>query len=117
LLSAKSRARTHSIHGNQEKLARVDPEDLWINSKDAGARGIADGQMVRVFNSQGVSILPARVNEDIAPGVVGMKDGAWYTPGADGADTNGCANILSVDRPSPSGATTYNTNFVEVEPA
>lgn len=117
LMSAKSRARTHSIHGNQEKLARVDPENLWINSADAAARGIADGQLVRVFNSQGVSVLPARVDDDIAPGVVGMKDGAWYTPGPDGADTEGCANILSVDRPSPAGATTYNTNFVEVEPA
>ena len=117
LMSAKSRARTHSIHGNQKKLARVDPENLWINSADAAARGIVDGQLVRVFNSQGVSVLPARVDDDIAPGVVGMKDGAWYTPGPDGADTEGCANILSVDRPSPAGATTYNTNFVEVEPA
>ena len=117
LMSAKSRARTHSIHGNQEKLARVDPENLWINSADAAARGIANGQLVRVFNSQGVSVLPARVDDDIAPGVVGMKDGAWYTPGPDGTDTEGCANILSVDRPSPAGATTYNTNFVEVAPA
>jgi len=117
LISAKSRARTHSIHGNQKILARVDPEDLWMNSADADSRGIANGQMVRVFNSQGVSTLPARVNDDIAPGVVGMKDGAWYSPGPDGADTEGCANILSADRPSPAGATTYNTNFVEVEPA
>ena len=116
LMSAKSRARTHSIHGNQEKLGRVDPDDIWINTADAAARGIADGQTVRVFNSQGASVLPAKVTDDIAPGVVGMKEGAWYTPGEDGADTEGCANILSADRPSPSGATTYNTNFVDVQP-
>ena len=39
LCSPKSRARTHSIHGNQPLLARVDPDDVWMNPADArGAR-------------------------------------------------------------------------------
>jgi len=29
----------------------------------------------------------------------------------------GCANALAEDRSAPCGATTYNTNLVEVEPA
>jgi anaerobic dimethyl sulfoxide reductase subunit A len=33
--SPKSRARTHSIHGNQSVLARVDPDDVWMNSVNA----------------------------------------------------------------------------------
>jgi anaerobic dimethyl sulfoxide reductase subunit A len=53
----------------------------------------------------------------IAPGVVSIKEGAWFTPDADGADTTGCANALTADRSAPCGATTYNTNLVEVEPA
>jgi len=114
LCSSKSRARTHSIHGNQEKLGRVDPDDIWINSDDAAARGIEHGQKVRVFNSRGATLLPANVTNDIAPGVVSIKEGAWYTPGEDGDDTEGCANTLSADRSSPGGATTYNTNFVDV---
>ena len=117
LCSAKSRARTHSIHANQDRLARVDPDDVWINTGDAAARGIADGQQVRVYNSRGATLLPARVTDDIAPGVVTIKEGAWYTPDENGDDTEGCANTLSADRPSPSGATTYNTNFVDVQPA
>lgn len=115
LCSSKSRARTHSIHGNQEKLGRVDPDDVWINSNDAAARGIENGQKVRVFNSRGATLLPAKVTDDIASGVVSIKEGAWYTPGEDGDDTKGCANALSADRASPGGATTYNTNFVDVE--
>jgi anaerobic dimethyl sulfoxide reductase subunit A len=31
LCSPRSRARTHSIHGNQPLLARVDPDDVWMN--------------------------------------------------------------------------------------
>jgi anaerobic dimethyl sulfoxide reductase subunit A len=48
---------------------------------------------------------------------VSIKEGTWFTPDADGLDRHGCANVLTADRSSPCGATTYNTNFVEVEPA
>jgi anaerobic dimethyl sulfoxide reductase subunit A len=117
LCSPKSRARTHSIHGNQEKLGRVDPDDVWLHPDDAAARGIADGQRVRVFNEHGAVFLPARVTDRIAPGVVSIKEGAWFSPDATGTDTAGCANAVTADRTAPCGATTYNTNNVEVAPA
>jgi anaerobic dimethyl sulfoxide reductase subunit A len=115
--SSKSRARAHSVHGNQPKLARVDPDDVWINTADAAARGIENGQKVRVFNQHGATFLPARVTDDIAPGVVSIKEGAWFTPDDDGVDTEGCANAMTEDFSAPSGATTYNTNFVDVQSA
>jgi anaerobic dimethyl sulfoxide reductase subunit A len=117
LCSPKSRARTHSIHGNQPLLARIDPDDVWMNTADANQRGIANGERVRVFNDRGSTVLPVKVTSRIAPGVVSIKEGAWVTPGSDGADTNGCANVLAEDRSAPCGATTYNTNLVEVERA
>jgi anaerobic dimethyl sulfoxide reductase subunit A len=117
LCSPKSRARTHSIHGNQPILERADRDDVWMNTADAAARGIIDGQRVRVFNDRGATILPARVTDRIAPGVVSIKDGAWFTPDADGADTHGCCNVLTADRSAPSGASTFNSNFVEIAPA
>jgi anaerobic dimethyl sulfoxide reductase subunit A len=115
LCSPKSRARTHSIHGNQDQLARIDPDDVWLNTDDAAKRGIVNGEKVRVFNDRGSTLLPARVTSRIAPGVVSIKEGAWYTPDRDGTDTRGCANVLADDRSAPCGATTYNTNLVEVE--
>ncbi|MCX7363334.1 MAG: molybdopterin-dependent oxidoreductase, partial [Alphaproteobacteria bacterium] len=115
LCSPKSRARTHSIHGNQALLARIDPDDVWMNTGDAAARGIASGQTVRVYNDRGSTLLPVKVTDRIAPGVVSIKEGAWFTPGRDGTDTKGCANVLADDRSAPSGATTYNTSLVEVE--
>ena len=116
LCTPKSRARTHSIHGNQPGLARVDPDTVWLHPVDAAARGIADGQKVRVFNSIGATVLPATVTDRIAPGVVSIKEGAWFTPDPDGIDTEGCANALTTDRASPCGATTYNTNAVQIAP-
>jgi anaerobic dimethyl sulfoxide reductase subunit A len=117
LCTPKSRARTHSIHGNQDKLGRVDPDTVWIHPHDAAERGIADGQKVRVFNDIGATVLPAQITDRIAPGVVSIKEGAWYTPGPDGVDSRGCANVLTTDRSAPCGATTYNTNQVEIEAA
>jgi anaerobic dimethyl sulfoxide reductase subunit A len=116
LCTPKSRARTHSIHDNQALLQRADRQDVWLHPADAAARGIADGQRVRVFNDRGATILPARVTDRIAPGVVSIKEGAWFTPDADGTDTRGCANVLCSERAAPSGASTYNTGRVEIEP-
>jgi anaerobic dimethyl sulfoxide reductase subunit A len=117
LCSPKSRARTHSIHGNQPLLARIDPDDVWMNTEDAAARGIKNGDTVRVFNDRGSTLLPVKVTKRIAPGVVSIKEGAWFTPDGNGTDTKGCANVLADDRAAPCGATTYNTNLVEVERA
>jgi len=117
LCSPKSRARTHSIHGNQPHLARVDPDTVWIHPTDAAARAITDGQPVRVFNDIGATVLPAQITDRIAPGVVSIKEGAWFTPDQTGTDGKGCANALTTDRAAPCGATTYNTNQVEIVPA
>jgi anaerobic dimethyl sulfoxide reductase subunit A len=114
LCTPKLRARTHSIHSNQAKLARVDRDDVWMHPLDAAARGIADGDAVRVFNDHGATVLPARVTDRMAPGVVSIKEGAWFTPDSAGTDHRGCANVLTEDRSAPCGATTYNTNEVEV---
>ncbi len=117
LVSPKSRARTHSIHDNQPILMRADRDDVWINTADAAARAIADGQRVRVFNARGETVLPARVTDRIAPGVVSIKEGVWFALDADGRDTRGCANVLTLDRASPAAAATFNTCFVDVAPA
>ena len=117
LCTPKSRARTHSIHGNQPHLARVDPDTVWMHPADARARGILDKQKVRIFNDIGATVLPVEITDRIAPGVVSIKEGAWFAPGSNGDDTQGCANVLTTDRAAPCGATTYNTNQVEIEAA
>ena len=112
----KSRARTHSIHDNQPILSRADRDDVWLHPVDAAARGIVNGQAVRVFNHRGATVLPARVTDRIAPGCVSIKEGAWFTPNARDEDTHGCANVLTADRTSPAGAAPFNSCFVDVAP-
>ena len=115
LCSPKSRARTHSIHGNQPLLARVDLDTVWLHPDDARKRNIVHGQRVKISSAAGATILPAEITDRIAPGVVSVKEGAWFTPDAGGTDTAGCGNALTLDRSAACGATTYNTNQVEIE--
>ena len=117
LVTPKSRARTHSIHDNQPILARADRDDVWMHPTDAAARGIVNGQPVRVFNARGTTVLPAHVTDRIAAGVVSIKEGAWFVLDATGQDTHGCSNLLTADQASPAGASTYNTCSVDVAPA
>ena len=88
-----------------------------MHPMDAQARGLTDGQRVRVFNDIGQTELPVQVTDRIMPGVVSIKEGAWFAPDADGIDRQGCANALTTDRSAPSGATTYNTVQVDVRAA
>ena len=82
MVTPKSRARTHSIHDNQEILARADRQDVWLHPDDAAARGIADGAKVRVFNQRGATILPVRVTDRIVRGscVSRKEPGSRRTP-------------------------------------
>jgi anaerobic dimethyl sulfoxide reductase subunit A len=88
---------------------------VWLHPEDARVRGIADGDPVRVFNQRGSVLLPARVTDRIAPGVVAIKEGAWFTPDAEGRDTRGSVNVLTAGDASPAGASTYNTCEVQIE--
>jgi anaerobic selenocysteine-containing dehydrogenase len=83
----------------------LDGHYYWImrmNSVDAAARGIKEGDLIRAFNDRGSVILCAQVGERLQPGTVHSYEScAEYNPlGTPGksADRGGCVNILSPDR-------------------
>jgi trimethylamine-N-oxide reductase (cytochrome c) len=88
----------------RKQYAVADREPILVNPKDAAARGIKDGAVVRVFNDFGQILAGVRVTEDIQPGSVRVCEGAWYDPAEPGvAGTickNGCANVLTRDIPT-----------------
>ena len=47
---------------------------------DAAARGIADGDIVRLYNDRGACLAGARLTDGIRRGVVQLPTGAWYDP-------------------------------------
>jgi len=109
--------RTHSRFDNVPWTKELEAQSVFINGVDAQARGIKDGDMVRVFNDRGQTILPACVTERIMPGVVDIPEGAWYAPDENGVDRGGCPNVLINDEPSPGGALCTNTALVQIEKA
>jgi len=117
LITTHFKRRAHSQFESVPWLRELMPQAISINTVDARARGIKDGDKVRVFNDRGEIIIPARVTERIMPGVVDLPQGAWYDPDEDGVDRGGCANVLTKDARSPCGAATYNTALVEVQKA
>ncbi len=117
LITPHPKRGTHSSLDMVPWLREVEPQAVWINTSDAGSRGIADGDLVDIFNDRGRVRIPARVTERIMPGVVCLPEGSWYNPDEDGVDRGGCANVLTPDERSPGGAAIANTVLVQVEPA
>ncbi len=64
----------------------ADREPCVISPADAEARGIADGDVVRVFNDRGQILAGAVVSDGVRKGVIRVCEGGWYdpAPGPDG---------------------------------
>lgn len=115
MISTHCPRRAHSQFDNIPWLQEWVSQAITMNSVDAEARNIRNGDMVRVFNDRGQMITQARVTERIIPGVVDTPQGAWYAPDPEGIDRGGCANVLTQNTISPAGAFPSNTALVQVE--
>ncbi|HLX36466.1 MAG TPA: molybdopterin dinucleotide binding domain-containing protein, partial [Candidatus Binataceae bacterium] len=96
-------------------------EPIRINREDAAARGIASGDIVRVFNDRGAILAGASVSDEIRRGVVQMATGAWYDPEHPGVigslDKHGNPNVLTLDKGTSKLAQgpSAQTTLVEIE--
>jgi trimethylamine-N-oxide reductase (cytochrome c) len=86
----------------KDHRVKVGDHEYWIiriNSKDAEARGIKEGDLVKAYNDRGAVILAAQITERVPPGTChSYESAAEYQPiGKPGAspDRGGCVNILS----------------------
>jgi anaerobic dimethyl sulfoxide reductase subunit A len=115
LITTHIRRRIHSVYEMVPWLKELDdPQSVKMNSVDAVVRNIKDGDIVRVFNGRGETILPAKITERIMPGVVDIPEGAWYDPDEKGIDRGGNPNVLTKDAASPGGSFPSNTCLVEI---
>ncbi|CAM5179544.1 hypothetical protein BTHI11S_03255 [Bosea thiooxidans] len=72
-----------------------------MHPDDAAARGIADGDIIRLSNQRGACLAAVRLTDGIRRGVVQLPTGAWYDP-ADPQDdkplcVHGNPNVLTRD--------------------
>ncbi len=76
-------------------------EPVRLHPRDAAARGVADGDIVRLWNYRGACLAGAMLSEALCPGVVQLSTGAWYDPDDPAADNPLCVhgnpNVLTRD--------------------
>ena len=124
LVSNQPKTRLHAqldngVTSQERKVQGREP--LTIHPDDAAARGIAEGDVVRVYNERGACLAGAMVKDAVRPGVVQMATGAWFDPvEADETaplDRHGNPNVLTLDKgcSSLSQGPSANSALVEVE--
>jgi anaerobic selenocysteine-containing dehydrogenase len=99
-----------NLDGHRKMEARTS-QRLEMHPADAAARGIADGDAVRVWNDRGSLKLTALMNPSLPAGVVAGKLD-WAKLSADGENVNALTSERLTD--IGAGATFYST-LVEVE--
>src|SRR5262249_57563857 len=82
-----------------------------MDGEDAGARGLTDGALVKVWNDLGEVHLPLRVTDTICRGVVSSLKGAWMRTSDNGQTVSALAPTHKADI---SHGACYNDARVEV---
>ncbi len=87
LISPKADAGLNSTFSNRPEVDQT-TGTLLMHPEDAGARGIREGDRVRVFNSRGSCLLRAALNADVTPGVVVARAVRWNRKSPDRRNVN-----------------------------
>jgi anaerobic selenocysteine-containing dehydrogenase len=109
-MTPNTKNRIHSQFNNLEMIRALSPEPfVQIHPEDAGARGVSDGDIVRIFNDRGEIRVPARLDWAVRSGCVAVTNGWWITQG-------GSVNFCSLGRETDMGhGAAFHDNLVEVE--
>ena len=86
-----------------------------VNLSDADKRGLKGAKHVRVWNDRGAVVLPLKITDAVAPGVVASEKGAWLATSTTGQTISA---LVSADtRADLARGACYNDTSVEVERA
>jgi anaerobic dimethyl sulfoxide reductase subunit A len=115
ILFSHSRFRIHSTYANLPSLKRGKESSptVEIGPSDAAARGLQDGDMVKVYNDRGRVRLRCTINKDLYPGVVVIPEGTWVKDFVEGNPYE-----LTHDKVSPTSDNyAYYDCLVQIEKA
>ncbi len=117
LITPHPKLRTHAMFSNIPWIRQKDPEPLLeMNLADSQARGIKDGDIVRVFNDRGEVTLKAKTNQGVRASSVKLEEG-WPPH----EYIEGTHQSLTHETLNPAQQATFEPNFgcydvlVEVE--
>ncbi len=110
IVSPKSHGFLNSCYANMDQKIKGQGEQfVMINKVDAEARGIIEGDRVRVMNGRGGFKGVARISEDVTPGIVVATLGYWRQL------NDGTVNSISSSAFTDMGhAPSFSDNLVEV---
>lgn len=113
LLTPAAHHFLNSSFANIPSLQKAEKEPrIWVNPKDAAARGIQNGDWLRVWNDRGEVRLKAVVSQNVKPGVAWSPSLWWHRD----SPLGGNVNALTSDRLTDmGGGPTFHTNLVEFE--
>jgi anaerobic selenocysteine-containing dehydrogenase len=115
VISPPARHLLNSSFANIDSLLKLDNGPaLHISPADAARRGIADGDLVRIFNARGEHRAQAQVSARARPGVVVAFSIYWHKHSPGGHNCNAVTSQALTDHGN--GATFYDC-LVEVEKA
>ena len=115
MISPPARNFLNSSFVNVPSLRAIEREPIVeLHADDAAARGIVDGQRVRVVNDRGGYLCTAAINRRARPGVVNGLGVWWRKFGAEGTNVNELTHqrLTDIGR-----APTFYDCLVEVLPA
>jgi anaerobic selenocysteine-containing dehydrogenase len=113
LITAKSAHHfLNSTYANLPRHLAAEREPMLdLHPDDAAARGIEDGDVVRVHNARGAVFARARLGEVVGPGVVVLPSG-WWASRSGGTSANALTTQELTDR---GGGAAVHAARVEVE--
>src|SRR5258708_12846002 len=107
LIANQPGTRLHSrldVGATSQRAKVAGREAIQMHPDDAAARGIAAGDVVRVFNDRGACLAGAALTSAVRHGVVRRATGACFVPVPEAGPAPLCAhgnpNVLTAGRPS-----------------
>ncbi|MEM9139133.1 MAG: molybdopterin guanine dinucleotide-containing S/N-oxide reductase, partial [Pseudomonadota bacterium] len=107
LISNQPKTRLHSQFdpGRVSQASKIkDREPMTMHPADAAVLGLAEGDVVRVWNDRGGCLAGLQLSDKVMRGVLQLSTGAWYDPAGpdegvpEGTCKHGNPNVLTRDK-------------------
>lgn len=104
LISGQPETRLHSQNdrGEVSLSDKIDGrEPAALHPETAAARGIAEGDIVRIWNARGACLAGVRLDPNLRADCIALATGAWFDPqivNGRKLEVHGNPNVLTIDR-------------------
>ena len=85
-----------------------------MHSRDAAAKGFADGQRVQLSNQQGAVVLKLKISDAVRTGTVYVAKGSWLKDNPSGQSIN---VLIPGHRADLADGACYNDTRVDIAPS